>query len=206
MVNLVLDDGKLMNFDDTSSYDFGKFAELSAVQYEFPLEGQTKPAYYAYLMTFLKTHLADIRKSNFRFRDFSLSPDSYLKRIRNPSQNPILNFILAICIYLETCKERCVICHDDHTDQTFKLKPCTKEYCQFSFEEAMGVSVLGELTDNLDGSLLNLSLASCAVMSSRAQDVMEPFPSFLLKRQEMRDRAGWLDQVKHCKVQGKDIN
>jgi hypothetical protein len=60
-VNLVLDDSKLMNYNDTSSYDFVKFAELGAVQYEFPLEGHIKPAYYAYLMTFLKAHLARLR-------------------------------------------------------------------------------------------------------------------------------------------------
>lgn len=69
-----------------------------------------------------------------------------------------------------------------HTDQTFKLKPCHKEYCEFSFEEALGVSVVGELQDNMEGSLLNLSLASSAIFSSRAADVLEPFPTFMLKR------------------------
>lgn len=68
-INLVLDDGKLMNYNDTKNYDFNKFVELGAVQFEFPLEGQTKPAYYSYLMTFLKEHLANIRQNNFRFRD-----------------------------------------------------------------------------------------------------------------------------------------
>lgn len=167
-VNLILDDGKLMNYNNTENYDFAKFNELGAVQYEFPLEGHSKPAYYSYLMTFLKEHLAAIRQNNFRFRDLGSDGVSYLKKVRNPSQNPIVNFVLSICYYIETCKERCIICHDIHMDETHKLKPCLKDHCQFSFEEALGVSVLGELEDNLDGSILNLSLASCAIMSSRA--------------------------------------
>lgn len=112
---------------------------------------------------------------------------------------------MTVCKLLDTCKTRCVNCLMPFEYESLKLKPCHKEHCQFSFEESFGVKVLGEFAQNHEGQELNAACAANAVFSGRSKDVFEPFPTFMLKKQEMRSKAGFLDGVKEAKAAGKEI-
>jgi len=44
-----------------------------------------------------------------------------------------------------------------------------------------------------------------AFMSGRAEDLTEPFPSFLLKYRELRPKIGNLEYIKQAQDEGKDV-
>ena len=60
-------------------------------------------------------------------------------------------------------------------------------------EEAHFGTVLAELRGNPLAMHAELLWATCAAMSANSNKVLEPFPSFLLKKQQMRARAGQFD-------------
>lgn len=110
LVNFVLDDGKVMNYPDTKDYDFRKFNELGALAIEF-VDRPVKPAYQSYLMKFLKDTLPILRETNFKSAELDPNDNhSFLGKIQNSSANPIVNLLISLCHYLETCKERCIVC------------------------------------------------------------------------------------------------
>ena len=51
-------------------------------------------------------------------------------------------------------------------------------------------NLLAELRGNPLAMHAELLWATCAAMSANSNKVLEPFPSFLLKKQQMRARAG----------------
>lgn len=55
--------------------------------------------------------------------------------------------------------------------------------------------------------LVNLSVAAKAICSARALDIFEPFPSFLLKKREYRDRSVFGDSkaIKSVNNKNKDM-
>jgi len=89
---------------------------------------------------------------------------------------------------------------------SIKLRTCHKEYCEYSFEESFGSQAYPELKFSKEMSYLDLSLAAAAIFSTRAVAIFEPFPSFFLKGQEFRTKAGYLDNVKNAKQSGKDVS
>jgi hypothetical protein len=48
---------------------------------------------------------------------------------------------------------------------------------------------------NQQEAFLNISLAAKALFSNRAGQVFEPFPTFFLKKNEMRGKRGNLDVI-----------
>lgn len=75
----------------------------------------------------------------------------------------------------------CYICYDRHLSDSIRLRACSKEMCEFAFEEVSGLSVYAEMLTNYNMVLLDLSYAAEAAFAQRATAVFEPFPSFLLK-------------------------
>ena len=62
-----------------------------------------------------------------------------------------------------------------------------------NFEEVEGVLIYPELMQRLPQIIFDLSLmAECASVGPAS---FEPFPTFLLKKQEMREREGYLRNV-----------
>ena len=94
------------------------------------------------------------------------------------------------------CNERCVICHKRLEYESSRLRPCEEYFCQFRFEETFGCSIYTELKDNIKSIELDLAFANNAIISHRAKDVVEPFPTFLLLHQEIREKSGFFDDMK----------
>ncbi len=57
----------------------------------------------------------------------------------------------------------------------------------------MGALILQEIQNSLELVDLELSMAYSASISAR--DVFEPFPGFLLAKEELRGRSGWFSNV-----------
>jgi hypothetical protein len=57
-------------------------------------------------------------------------------------------------------------------------------------------TVFPEVKYNKNEATLDVFLASKAIFSSRATTIVEPFPSFFLKHNEIRTKRGYLDNVK----------
>ena len=63
-------------------------------------------------------------------------------------------------------------------------------------------SVYPELKYNMDAAHLDLSIAAKAIFSTRASTIVEPFPTFFLKHNEIRTKRGFLDEVTKVKERG----
>ena len=75
-----------------------------------------------------------------------------------------------------------------------RMRPCKRDTCLYKWEEeAHFGTVLAELRGNPLAMHAELLWATCAAMSANCAKVLEPFPSFLLKKQQMRARAGQFD-------------
>mmetsp|Transcript_52064 Transcript_52064/g.59470 ORF Transcript_52064/g.59470 Transcript_52064/m.59470 type:complete len:1019 (+) Transcript_52064:116-3172(+) len=107
------------------------------------------------------------------------------------SKNFFWNLLFFVKDKLQNCPNYCIICQDKHVADSIRLRPCTKDLCQFSFEENIGASIYAEFNNNPDLGFFDLSLASHAIFSARTLQVFEPFPSFFLKSSEIRSKAGW---------------
>jgi hypothetical protein len=53
--------------------------------------------------------------------------------------------MLWISTYIEKSNKRCVICHDELEEPSLKMRPCTKDVCEYIFEESFKGGVLSEL-------------------------------------------------------------
>jgi hypothetical protein len=49
-------------------------------------------------------------------------------------------------------------------------------------------------------------LAAKALFSARASTCFEPFPTFFLKKSEMRSKRGYLDNIKQAQITGKNVS
>ncbi len=63
-----------------------------------------------------------------------------------------------------------------------------------------------ELKFQLEEAMLDVSLAAKALFSARATTCLEPFPTFFLKKSEIRTKRGYLDNIKQAQVTGKNVS
>ena len=97
---------------------------------------------------------------------------------------------------LESSTDRCHICGDKLIQPSIKPRACFKQSCEFTFEESLAGGVLAEMKHFPHEVAFDLSVAGKALLSSRATQIFEPFPSFFLKYSELRDKRGNLDAIK----------
>mmetsp|Transcript_25973 Transcript_25973/g.25555 ORF Transcript_25973/g.25555 Transcript_25973/m.25555 type:complete len:468 (-) Transcript_25973:1237-2640(-) len=111
-----------------------------------------------------------------------------------PCNNFFYNMLFYMRDRIQNCTNYCFICYKKHNCDSIRLRACNQEICEFRFEEISGLSIYAELRNNINLIMLDLSFAGEAAASARAQTVFEPFPSFLLKREQMRGKAGFLSR------------
>ena len=88
----------------------------------------------------------------------------------------------------------CAVCRAPLPAQAMRLAPCSRDVCLFSFEEMGGCPLLHLLREAGGASAaLHCALTHAAAASFGGRDTFEPFPSFLLERQQQRQRAGFFD-------------
>lgn len=98
------------------------------------------------------------------------------------------------------------MCHDNLEEPSIKLRTCTKEVCEYIFDETFQGGLLSELKYFSHEAHFDLSIASKAICSSRVTQIFEPFPTFFLKEFELRTKRGNLDAIKKAQQTGKDVN
>jgi hypothetical protein len=113
-----------------------------------------------------------------------------------PTNNKFVQLMLYISEQLEKSTKSCFICLESLESDSYKLRTCTKDYCEYSFEESFNGNVYPELKFLLEEAQLDISLAAKAIFSTRATTVVEPFPTFFLKKNELRTKRGYLDNIK----------
>mmetsp|Transcript_11550 Transcript_11550/g.11607 ORF Transcript_11550/g.11607 Transcript_11550/m.11607 type:complete len:696 (-) Transcript_11550:31-2118(-) len=111
-----------------------------------------------------------------------------------PCDNFFYNLLFYIRDRLQKCTNYCFICYKKHEFESMRLRPCAQEICEFRFEEISGLSIYAEFRSNMDLAMLDLSLAAEALTSPRALTIFEPFPSFMLKSNQIRGKAGFLSK------------
>jgi hypothetical protein len=119
--------------------------------------------------------------------------------------NPIIKMLLYITEQLETSPKRCLICGVNLDAPSLKPRTCLNTVCEYIFEESLNSSVLTELKHFPHESLFDISLAAKALLSTRSTQIFEPFPSFFLKYNEIRDKRGNLDEIKKQQMNGMDV-
>lgn len=119
----------------------------------------------------------------------------------------VINLIAFLKRRLEHCTSYCLFCGEKLLEESFRLSPCTADFCVFKYEETFGVNLHTEIQTNFPLVAMNLSVAAKAIYSARVLDVFEPFPSFLLKNQEYRGRSAFGDKgIKAVRNENKDID
>ncbi|GLJ56184.1 hypothetical protein SUGI_1206430 [Cryptomeria japonica] len=111
----------------------------------------------------------------------------YSKGEAAESNNIIVALLISLGNWMKTLKNKCVIC----------MRELPQFSCLFSFEEmGLGASVLQELqkSELMD---LELTLAFAATKCGGNREVFEPYPTFLLKAEELRRRSGFFSSYKH---------
>lgn len=119
-----------------------------------------------------------------------------LSEVINTSSNFFYNLLFYLRDRLQSCTNYCLNCYEKHPSDSFRLRACHKEICEFRFEEVSGLSVYAELLNNMNLVELDMSFAACAAESGRALSIFEPFPSFLLKDRQIRGKSGYLSRDK----------
>jgi len=122
--------------------------------------------------------------------------------------NMITNLIAYLKRRLEYCTSYCLFCGKKLLEESFRLSPCDSEFCVFKYEETFGIKLYTEMQSNFPLVMVNLSVAAKSMFSARALDIFEPFPTFLLKNREYRDRSvfGGSKVIKTVNNENKDIN
>ena len=77
--------------------------------------------------------------------------------------------------------------------------------CEFRFEENNLGNIFNEINKDQDIAHFIVETAYMTFSSGRAGALTEPFPSFLLKSNEMRTKAGDLDSIKNAKAAGATV-
>ena len=77
--------------------------------------------------------------------------------------------------------------------------------CEFRFEENNLGNIFNEIKNDQDIAHFIVETAFMTFSSNRAGALSEPFPSFLLKNNEMRTKAGDLDSIKNAKAAGATV-
>ncbi|GLJ56187.1 hypothetical protein SUGI_1206480 [Cryptomeria japonica] len=119
----------------------------------------------------------------------------YSKGEAAESNNIIVALLISLGNRLKTLKNNCVLC-DNELPPFSRLWYCEEELCLYSFEDqCLGTSVLQELqkSELMD---LELTLAFAATKCWGSRDVFEPYPAYLLKKEERRRRSGFFSSYK----------
>lgn len=104
------------------------------------------------------------------------------------SDNILIRLLIYLGNHLKNMSNCCVFC-SKRLPSNSRWWCCDTELCLYKFEETdTGASILPKLL-NSEWIEVELSLARDATTSNR--DVFEPYPSFLLKTQEIRKRSGF---------------
>lgn len=109
-----------------------------------------------------------------------------------PCNNFFYNLLFYMRDRIQNCTNYCYICYKRHIADSVRLRPCSTDICEFRFEEISGISIYAEIANNPDLVALDVSFAAEAALSGRNQVVFEPFPSFLLKKDQIRGKSGFL--------------
>lgn len=109
------------------------------------------------------------------------------------TSNLFFNLMFFLWDRLENCTNYCMQCCRRHKYDSIKLVPCENDFCEHRYEQVEGFSLLAELRNKISVAHLELAFAAKAAFSQRATNVFEPFPSFMLKSNQVRGRAGFLD-------------
>ena len=129
--------------------------------------------------------------------------------IQEVSANVFYNLLFSLREAIMTCTKHCLFCYRTHPLDSFRLRACSEDICEFRFDEIAGFSVFAELRNRLRSVQIDVSTASIAAFSGRSLNIFEPFPSFLLKNRQVRGKSGFLsrDQYKYTPEmdQNKDI-
>ncbi|KAI5067596.1 hypothetical protein GOP47_0018124 [Adiantum capillus-veneris] len=95
--------------------------------------------------------------------------------------------------WLRALPNWCITCWDTLPYKVGRLRTCEKDLCLYRFEElGLGTAILQEVHKSSELIDFEISIAIAAAASFR--DVFEPFPAFLLEKEEMRDRSGWFSK------------
>ena len=78
--------------------------------------------------------------------------------------------------------------------------------CEFTFEENSLGNIFAELQNDRKVSKLMITTALQAFLSSAAANLAEPFPGFLLKRQEVRHKTGNLENINIARTKGQNVS
>ena len=84
------------------------------------------------------------------------------------------------------------------------MRSCGQEICEFRFEENELGNIFLEVKRDPEVALFLVSTAYGAFVSSRAADLTEPFPTFLLANREMRPKEGNLAYIAKAQQAGTD--
>lgn len=106
----------------------------------------------------------------------------------------IISQILQYMNHRLTClTSYCIICDKPHSEAFFGVKPvpCDNQECHFKFQElGIGANVMYEIENNPKMVDLLISMAVCAASSTRAELLLDPFPTdFIDTRQQKRISA-----------------
>lgn len=109
-------------------------------------------------------------------------------------ENTFVGLLSFLCARMKTLQDWCIVCLNSLPYSVCRLRTCDKELCLFTFEEVgVGAPVLQEVQTSPEVIDFELSLALVAANSGR--DVFEPFPTFLLQREQLRQRSGWFSKA-----------
>ena len=76
------------------------------------------------------------------------------------------------------------------------MRTCGAEMCYWRFEESNFGNIFREIKSDPDIAHFQVEMAYQAFVSNRAQDLTEPFPSFMLKNREVgRPKEGDLAHI-----------
>lgn len=110
------------------------------------------------------------------------------------TENMFVGLLCFLCARMGALQDWCVVCWNSLPYSVCRLRTCDKDLCLFTFEElGVGAPVLQEVQTSPEIIDFELSLAMVATESHR--DVFEPFPTFLLEKEQIRGRSGWFSKV-----------
>lgn len=103
---------------------------------------------------------------------------------------------------LTKLNQNCFICLKPLGKVFAKMRTCGEELCEFRFEENNLGNIFNEIKNDPDNAHFLVETAYMAFASGRAGALTEPFPGFLLKAQEIRDKTGNLANIRDAKERG----
>eukprot|EP00271_Cylindrocystis_brebissonii_P018857 TRINITY_DN5490_c0_g1_i1.p1 TRINITY_DN5490_c0_g1~~TRINITY_DN5490_c0_g1_i1.p1 ORF type:complete len:624 (-),score=122.67 TRINITY_DN5490_c0_g1_i1:767-2611(-) len=111
------------------------------------------------------------------------------------SGNVFVGLLNHLCERWASLSTWCPVCRDTLPINSARLRPCNKQLCLYKFEElGLGAAVLPEVKNNPE--LLQLEIVMAAAAASSNRDVFEPFPSFLINKEDRRrGRAGYFSSA-----------